>query len=372
MIIENSFDVDADPDRVFEFLQNPHNVATCFPGAELTEDLGDDRYKGKVKIKLGPVTASFSGTARITEKDETARVAVLVAEGKDARGSGTAKATATMRVEPKEDGGSSVLLKTDLTISGRLAQFGRGIMADVSNRMVGDLAARVRDRIEAEQESGTADAPATETPKPPATEAPAASPATEAPATETAATDAAPSEAGTSAGTTEAEAPVPTAPPATTKAATDAGSGTADDTAKTDDAAVPAETAAADAAPSEAPVPTAPPTADSDSATLSGADTTETEAPDTGSGTAADAAPSEAGTSAGTTETEAPVPTAPPAAEKGKSAAPAEATGKVPASSSASSAEPASAIKASTMIKVVVAGMFRRLFARLRGRSDRD
>ncbi|MGI5227644.1 SRPBCC domain-containing protein [Actinoallomurus sp. CA-142502] len=313
MIIENSFDVDADPDRVFDFLQNPHNVATCFPGAELTEDLGDDRYKGKVKIKLGPVTASFSGTARITEKDETARVAVLVAEGKDARGSGTAKATATMRVEPKEDGGSSVLLKTDLTISGRLAQFGRGIMADVSNRMVGDLAARVRDRIEAEQESGTADAPATETPKTPATEAPAASPATETPATETAAADAAPSEAGTSAGTTETEAPVPTAPPATTKPATDAGSGTA-----------------------------------------------------------ADAAPSEGGTSPGTTETEAPVPTAPPAAEKGESAAPAEATGKAPASSPASSAEPASAIKASTMIKVVVAGMFRRLFARLRGRSDRD
>ncbi|GLY74239.1 SRPBCC family protein [Actinoallomurus iriomotensis] len=365
MIIENSFDVDADPDRVFDFLQNPHNVATCFPGAELTEDLGDDRYKGKVKIKLGPVTASFSGTARITEKDETARVAVLVAEGKDARGSGTAKATATMRVEPQEDGGSSVLLKTDLTISGRLAQFGRGIMADVSNRMVGDLAARVRDRIEAEQESGTADAPATETPKTPATEAPAASPATETPATETAAADAAPSEAGTSAGTTETEAPVPTTPPATTKPATDTGSGTAADTAKTDDAdaaAVPAEPAAADATPSEAPVPTAPPTAD----------TTETEAPDAGSGTAADAAPSEAGTSPGTTETEAPVPTAPPAAEKGESAAPAEATGKAPASSPASSAEPASAIKASTMIKVVVAGMFRRLFARLRGRSDRD
>ncbi|MFB9840060.1 SRPBCC family protein, partial [Actinoallomurus acaciae] len=206
MIIENSFDVDADPDRVFDFLRNPHNVATCFPGAELTEDLGDDRYKGKVKIKLGPVTASFSGTARITEKDEAARVAVLVAEGKDTRGSGTAKATATMRVEPT-DGGSNVLLKTDLTISGRLAQFGRGIMADVSNRMVSDLATRVRERIEAEAKSGAADAPAAEIPAAPATEAPAASPAAKVPTTETAATDTAPSGAGTSANTTEADAP---------------------------------------------------------------------------------------------------------------------------------------------------------------------
>src|SRR6476469_3603817 len=102
MLIENSFDVDADPDRVFEFLQNPHNVATCFPGAELTEDLGDDQYKGQVEITRGPVTAAFVGIPKITEKDATERLAVLVAEGKDARGSGTAKATATMKVEATE------------------------------------------------------------------------------------------------------------------------------------------------------------------------------------------------------------------------------------------------------------------------------
>src|SRR3569833_3279520 len=106
MLIENSFDVDAEPDRVFEFLQNPHNVATCFPGAELTEDLGDDQYKGKVKIKLGPVTAAFSGTAKIIEKDEAARTAGRRAEGKGARGSGAAKATAAGRGGPGEGGGA--------------------------------------------------------------------------------------------------------------------------------------------------------------------------------------------------------------------------------------------------------------------------
>lgn len=155
MQIDNSFDVAADPDRVFDFLQDPHNVAECFPGAELVEDLGDDSYRGKVRVKLGPVTAAFSGVAKITERDPDARNAVLVAEGKEARGSGTAKATARMRVEAIDGGGSRVLLETDLTISGRLAQFGRGIMADVSERMVGELADRARERIQ-QQEAAAA------------------------------------------------------------------------------------------------------------------------------------------------------------------------------------------------------------------------
>jgi carbon monoxide dehydrogenase subunit G len=281
MLIENSFDVDADPDRVFDFLQNPHNVATCFPGAELTEDLGDDSYRGKVKIKLGPVTAAFSGIAKITEKDATERLAVLVAEGKDARGSGTAKATATMKVEPTETG-SSVLLRTDLTISGKLAQFGRGIMADVSGRMVNDLAVRVRERIESEGEA-----------------APSAAAAT----AEAAAAEAAPAEG----------APVP---------------------------------APAEAAPAQStPAATSEVEAAADSGALSGATTD----------TAAATTPPQAGSEAAATT---------PAATSAKAAATTPAA-KAPATSS----EPAGAIKASTLLKVMVTGMFRRLFARLRGRS---
>jgi uncharacterized protein len=268
MLIENSFDVDADPDRVFEFLQNPHNVATCFPGAELTEDLGDDQYKGKVKIKLGPVTAAFSGIAKITEKDATERLAVLVAEGKDARGSGTAKATATMKVEATETG-SSVLLKTDLTISGKLAQFGRGIMADVSGRMVNDLAVRVRERIESEGEAAAAPA------------------------------EAAPAEA------------VPA-----------------------EDVPAPATTAEGETA---------------DSGALSGATT------DTAAATATPQAESEGAEKA---------PATTPAATSAKAAA------TTPAAKPATSSEPAGAIKATTLLKVMIVGMFRRLFARLRGRSQ--
>jgi hypothetical protein len=147
MLIENSFEVAADPDTVYRFLRDAHNVAACFPGAELVEDLGDDSYRGKVKIKVGPVTAAYQGVAKVVERDDAGRTAVLVADGKDTRGAGTAKAQATMRVSPAGDG-ATVVIATDLTVSGKLAQFGRGIMADVSGRMVGELASRVRERIE--------------------------------------------------------------------------------------------------------------------------------------------------------------------------------------------------------------------------------
>lgn len=168
MLIENSFEVAADPDEVYRFLQDAHNVAACFPGAELTEDLGEDSYRGKVKIKVGPVTAAYQGVAKVVERDAVARTAVLLADGKDTRGSGTAKARATMRVTPA-GAGANVVLATDLTISGKLAQFGRGIMADVSGRMVGELAARVRERIE----RGDEPAPVPEPVSAPAAEVPA-------------------------------------------------------------------------------------------------------------------------------------------------------------------------------------------------------
>jgi len=171
MLIENSFEVAADPDEVYRFLQDAHNVVACFPGAELTEDLGDDSYQGKVKIKVGPVTAAYQGVAKVVERDAVARTAVLLADGKDTRGSGTAKAKATMRVTPAGDG-ATVVLATDLTISGKLAQFGRGIMADVSGRMVGELAARVRERIEQGTPADAEPAPAAPPMSKPRVEAP--------------------------------------------------------------------------------------------------------------------------------------------------------------------------------------------------------
>lgn len=162
MQIENFFRVAADPDRVFGFLQDANNVVACLPGAELVEDLGNDSYRGQVRIKVGPVTAAYTGVATITRRDPVERITVLVAEGRDTRGNGSAKATATMRVFPTDDDtGSTVQLNTDLAVSGKLAQFGRSVMSDVSGRMVGEMASRVRDMIEAaDQEDAVARAAA--------------------------------------------------------------------------------------------------------------------------------------------------------------------------------------------------------------------
>lgn len=157
MLIENSFAVSADPDLVYKFLQDPRNVVACMPGAELVEDLGNDSYRGRVRIKIGPVTAAYTGVATITRRDPAERLTVLLAEGRDARGNGAAKATATMQVFGNDRGnGSTVDLRTELAVSGRLAQFGRSVMSDVSARMVGELASRVRDMIEADQEAAAA------------------------------------------------------------------------------------------------------------------------------------------------------------------------------------------------------------------------
>jgi uncharacterized protein len=157
MLIENSFQVAADPDRVFDFLQDAHNVISCVPGAELVEDLGDDSYAGQVNITVGPVTTAYTGVAIITRRDPTARVAVLRAHGKDTTGNGCAKAVATLRVTPA-DTGSAVELTTELSLSGTLARFGRDTMTDASTTIVGDMANRVRAAVE------TADTPQPTTP----------------------------------------------------------------------------------------------------------------------------------------------------------------------------------------------------------------
>ena len=148
MQIENSFAVNAAPDRVYEFLLDVNNVVSCVPGAELSEVVDPNTFKGKVRIKVGPVTVSYNGTARITSRDAEARRATLEAEGRETTGSGSAQATTVMAVAP--DGESStVTLTTDFTVVGRVAQFGRGIMEDVSRHLVGQAAECIQSKLEA-------------------------------------------------------------------------------------------------------------------------------------------------------------------------------------------------------------------------------
>ena len=113
-------------------------IAPCLPGAELKGVEGDE-YKGVVKVKVGPITAQYSGVARFVEQDEAAGRAVLSAEGRDTRGAGNARATITATLTP-DGNGTQVSVITDLDVTGRVAQFGRGVLADVSAKLMEQFA----------------------------------------------------------------------------------------------------------------------------------------------------------------------------------------------------------------------------------------
>src|SRR4029077_596811 len=146
--LENSFPVAAPPDRVFAYLLDVNKVAGCVPGAELSEVVDPTTFKGRVKIKVGPITVAYNGTARIAERDDQKRSATLEAEGRETTGPGSARAKALMSVEA-EGAGSTVKITTDYNVAGRVAQFGRGGMEDVSRRIVTDMAACIKANVEA-------------------------------------------------------------------------------------------------------------------------------------------------------------------------------------------------------------------------------
>src|SRR5687768_2157595 len=131
MQLEQSFTVAADPDTVYVFLLDVNRVAGCIPGMQLIEAKDDDVFVGTMKIKVGPVSAQYKGTAQITSRDPSARVATLSAEGTEGVGAGRVSGTAVMTVTPEADGASLVRMEADVQIAGRLAQFGRGIIDSV-------------------------------------------------------------------------------------------------------------------------------------------------------------------------------------------------------------------------------------------------
>src|SRR6476619_3570879 len=128
MELAHEFTVNTPIDRAWAVLTDVERIAPCMPGAELTEVDGDT-YHGLVKVKVGPITAQYKGTASFVEKDEAAHRAVLKAAGRDARGQGNASATVTAVMTEQADG-TRVTIATNMTVSGRVAQFGRGVMAD--------------------------------------------------------------------------------------------------------------------------------------------------------------------------------------------------------------------------------------------------
>ncbi len=146
--LENSFIVPSAAEPVWNFMLDVERVVPCMPGAEITETVDERTWKGKVSVKLGPVSLSFAGTVVRQETDQTARRVVLKARGSESRGKGTAAATITSQLEPV-DGGTRVGIVTDLTLSGAVAQYGRGLIADVSKRFTDQFAECLAGQISA-------------------------------------------------------------------------------------------------------------------------------------------------------------------------------------------------------------------------------
>jgi carbon monoxide dehydrogenase subunit G len=138
MQLEHRFTVPASVDEAWAVLLDIERVAPCLPGATLDSSEGGT-YTGRVKVKVGPIQITYTGKAEFTEIDEVARRAVMSATGREVRGSGTARATVTMNLQGDGDK-TDVQVLTDLAVTGRPAQFGRGVMADVGERLIGRFA----------------------------------------------------------------------------------------------------------------------------------------------------------------------------------------------------------------------------------------
>ena len=134
MELHHEFTVPADADLAWETLLDLDRVGSCFPGATVTEAT-EDGFSGTVKVKLGPIALVYAGSGTFTERDAAARRAVIEAKGKDKRGNGTAGATVTLQLSPAGDQ-TKVEVDTDLAITGKPAQFGRGVMQDVSDKLL--------------------------------------------------------------------------------------------------------------------------------------------------------------------------------------------------------------------------------------------
>jgi uncharacterized protein len=157
--IENSFVVAAPPPEVWKLLLDVEKVAPCMPGAELTDVVDDRTWKGRVRLRVGPVSMNYSGTVHMTERDDANLAVTLRAEGRETSGKGNAAATIRSSVQPSDDGGSKVLIDQDLQLSGMAAQFGSRMMQDVSAHLTQQFADGLSAQLSA---SPGAPAPATQ------------------------------------------------------------------------------------------------------------------------------------------------------------------------------------------------------------------
>jgi hypothetical protein len=161
MEIFEEFRVPLPVDDAWRLLLDIERIAPCLPGAQLQEIEGDE-YRGVVKVKVGPITAQYKGAAKLESTDDENHVAVIVASGRDTRGQGNASATIQLSLVP-DDGGTLVSVETDLAITGKVAQFGRGVLNDVSGKLLAQFVENLeRDVLSGGDAAGSAPAPRAE------------------------------------------------------------------------------------------------------------------------------------------------------------------------------------------------------------------
>ena len=158
--MEERFEVQAPVERVWEYLIDPARVVQCLPGAELLETQDERTFLGAIKVKVGPLSMSYKGQARFTDVDDQAHQVRMVGEAREVGGSGSTKVTMVSTVAPHSGGGSEVLVNAEIDLVGKIVQFGRGMIEEVSRQMFRQFSACVKSKLEVATDSQ----PATEEP----------------------------------------------------------------------------------------------------------------------------------------------------------------------------------------------------------------
>ena len=142
--IEETFRVEAPIERVWRYIIDPYSVVRCLPGAELTGKESDRTYLGRVKVKVGPITAGYAGRAQLADVDEARHSVRLTGEGRESGGAGSARLTMTSRLTAMADGATEIRVEADIDVAGRIIQFGRGMIEGVSKQLFRQFAECIR------------------------------------------------------------------------------------------------------------------------------------------------------------------------------------------------------------------------------------
>lgn len=150
MELTHAFEIQAPPDLVFEHLLDVRRVAECIPGVEVTEMIDERSFRGRIRVKVGPISVGYEGVGRILDIDPIAHRAIIEGNGDESGSSGSVRARATISVESSADI-SRILITTDLAIAGRVAQFGRTVIDQVAKRMIGSMGTCLQEQLRAER-----------------------------------------------------------------------------------------------------------------------------------------------------------------------------------------------------------------------------